>query len=132
MADLAAWLKDPAAVRLVLVEVGVQVDGLETTRYLSTKPYVTSPTDSPPNQFYDPIVTTGFKFTEEISIDGEGSFSAGDIEIHNVDGERDDWLNDIWDNHELKAWIGDPRWPRSEFHLIFIKSNFNGGQFYKK
>jgi len=119
MIDYAAWLKDPAAVRVVLIEVGVQVGGLETTRYLSTRPYVTAPTDSPANQYYEPIVTTGFSFTEQLDIDGEGGLSVGDIEIANYNGERDSWLDDVWDNHTLKAWIGDPRWARSDFQMIF-------------
>lgn len=119
MIDYAAWLKDPAAVRVVLIEVGVKTAGLETTRYLSTKPYVTSPTDSPANQFYEPVVTTGLQFTEELSLDGQGGLSAGDIEIANYNGERDSWLDDIWDNHPVKAWIGDPRWKRSDFQMIF-------------
>lgn len=119
MIDYAAWLKDPAAVRVVLIEVGVKTAGLETTRYLSTKPYVTSPTDSPANQFYEPVVTTGLQFTEELSLDGQGGLSAGDIEIANYNGERDSWLDDIWDNHPIQAWIGDPRWKRADFQMIF-------------
>jgi len=118
--DYAAWLKDPAAIRIVLIEVGVKVAGLETTRYLSTRPYVTSPTDSPANQFYEPIISTSsIKFTESLSLDGQGSLSIGDIEILNQTGQRDNWLDDIWDNHPIKAWIGDPRWKRSDFQMIF-------------
>ena len=119
MADYAAWLKDPAAVRIVLIEVGVKSGGLETTRYLSTGAYVTSPTDSPANQYYTPVVTTGLQFTEQLAIDGGGSFSVGDIEVANYNGERDSWLDDVWDNHNITAWIGDPRWVRAEFQLIF-------------
>lgn len=119
MVDYAAWLKDPAAVRVVLIEVNVKSAGLETTRFLATKPYTTSPTDSPANQYYDPVVTTGIQFTEQLSIDGQGGLSAGDIEIANYNGERDSWLDDIWDNHSIKAWIGDPRWVRADFQMIF-------------
>src|SRR5438874_5234990 len=120
MIDYAAWLKDPAAVRVVLIEVNVKSAGLETTRYLSTRPYVTSPTDSPANQYYEPVVTTGFTFTEQLSLDSaSASFSAGDIEIVNYNGERDSWLDDIWDNHKITAWIGDPRWKRADFQVIF-------------
>jgi len=119
MIDYAAWLKDPAAVRVVLIEVGVKVAGVEITRYLSTRPYVTSPSDSPANQYYAPIVTTGIQFTEQLGLDGQGSFNLGDIEIMNYNGDRDAWLDDIWDNHPIKAWIGDPRWIRSDFQMIF-------------
>lgn len=114
-----AWLQDPAAVRIVLIEVGVKNNGLEITRYLSTGAYVTSPTDSPANQYYEPVVTTGLQFTEMLDLTGQGSLSGGDIEIVNYNGERDLWLDDIWDNRSIKAWIGDPKWPRADFQMIF-------------
>lgn len=118
--DYTAWLGNQAAVRVVIIEVGVKLNGgSETTRYLSTRPYTTKPTDSPANQYYDPIVTTGIQFTERLDIDGQGSLSTGDIEIANYNGERDSWLDDIWDNHTLKAWIGDPTWDRADFQMIF-------------
>ena len=117
--DYAAWLKDPAAVRVVLAEVQVLRGGVETTLFLSTRPYTTTPTDSKPNQYYEPVIKTGFEFTEELSLDGQGSLSGGDIEIVNVNGVRDDWLNFIWDNNNIKAWHGDIRWPLSEFKMIF-------------
>ncbi len=78
MIDYAVWLKDPAAVRIVLIEVGVKVGGSETTRFLSTGAYVTSPTDSPANQYYEPVVTTGLQFTEQLDLDGHG-LGHGDI-----------------------------------------------------
>lgn len=118
--DYTAWLKNSAAVRVVLIEVGVQSAGLETTRYLSTRPYVTGPADTPANQYYDPVVTTGIQFTEQLDLtNGNGSSSVGDIEITNINGERDSWLNDIWDNHSIKAYIGDPSWARADFQMIF-------------
>ncbi len=117
--DFTAWLNDPAAVRIVLVEVGVKSGGLETTRFLSTGAYTTSSSDSPANQYYDPVITTGIKFTEQLDLQGQGNLSVGDIEIANYNGERDDWLDDVWDNRSVKAWIGDPRWIRSDFQMIF-------------
>ncbi len=118
--DYAGWLQDQSAVRVVLVEVGVKESGgSEVTRYLSTGNYITKPTDSPANQYYDPIVTTGIQFTEQLTIDGQGTLSAGDIEINNTNGVRDDWLNDVFDNRTIQAWIGDPRWDRADFQMIF-------------
>jgi hypothetical protein len=119
MIDYVAWFKDPAAVRNVLVEVTVMEGGLETTRFLSTRPYVTSPTDSPANQYYDPIIISGLEITEKIELDGQGSMSAGVITIANYNGERDGWLDLIWDNRSVKAYIGDPRWARGDFQLVF-------------
>jgi hypothetical protein len=121
MTDLqfAAWLASPTAIRLVLIEVVANVSGVETTRYLSTKPYVTGASDTPANTAYLPIVTTGIQFTEQISLTGGASLSAGDVEILNVAGERDSWLSDIWVNRSIQAFIGDPSWPRSDFRTIF-------------
>jgi hypothetical protein len=119
MVDFAAWLSNPTVPRIVLVEVSVKSGGLETTRYLSTRAYTTSPTDTPANQYYDPIVVGGIQYTEVLDIAGTGGMSGGDIEIANYNGERDGWLNDIWDNRSIKAWIGDPTWARGDFQLIF-------------
>lgn len=119
MADFAAWLSNPAAHRVVLLEVSVRSGGQETTRYLSTEAFVSSSTDTPPNQYYEPILVSGLQFTERIDINGEGGLSGGDIEIANYNGERDDWLFDIWDNRGIIAWIGDPSWSKSEFQMIF-------------
>jgi hypothetical protein len=119
MVDFDAWLNNPTVPRIVLVEVSVKSGGSETTRFLSTRPYVTSPTDTPANQYYDPIVIGGIQYTEVLDIAGTGGMSGGDIEVANYNGERDSWLDDVWDNRSVKAWIGDPSWARSDFQLIF-------------
>lgn len=119
-AQYLAWLADPASIRVVLVEVGVLSGGSEITRYLATRGYVTSPTDSPANQYYNPIVSTAIKFTESLSLSSNsGSLSSGDLELANFDGSIDTWLDDVWDNRPIQAFIGDPRWVRSDFRMIF-------------
>jgi hypothetical protein len=119
MIDFAAWLKNPAAPRIVLVEVNVKSGGQEITRFLSTGAYVTSPTDTPANQYYAPVLTSGLQYTEQLDISGTGGLSGGDLTIANYNGERDSWLNDIWDNRQIVAWIGDPSWKRTDFVPIF-------------
>jgi hypothetical protein len=119
MVDFAAWLSNPTVPRIVLVEVNVKSGGSEITRYLSTKPYLTSPSDTPANQYYEPVVVGGIQYTEVLDIAGTGGMSGGDVSIANYNGERDNWLNDVWDNRSIKAWIGDPTWARSDFQLIF-------------
>lgn len=118
MADLAAWYANPAAQRIVLVEVKVKSGGVETTRYLSTQPYVSSSTDTPPDQYYEPILVGGLQYTERLDIEGTGGLSGGDIDIANYGGERDSWLFDIWDNRDIIAYIGDPSWNKSDFQMI--------------
>lgn len=118
-AQFVAWLKDSSAIRCVLIEVNVKTGGAETTRFLSNKGYVTSPTDTPANTKYSPFVAGGIKFTETLSMEGTASLSFGDIEIDNLSGDRDTWLDDVWANRAIKVFIGDVRWPRADFRLVF-------------
>jgi len=113
------WLKESSGVRCVLMEVGVKVGGVETTRYLSSKGYVTGSGDTPANTNYSPVIVGSVKFTESMQIDGGVSLSFGDIEVDNLTGNRDSWLDDIWVNRSANIYIGDVRWPKSDFKLIF-------------
>lgn len=119
MVNFEAWLEDPATPRIVLVEVSVRSNGQEIVRYLSTQGYNTFPDDVPANQHYEGILLAGFQYNEQLDLTGIGGISGGDLEIANYNGERDDWLNDVWDNREITAWIGDPSWKRSDFKMIF-------------
>ena len=117
--SFGTWLKDQSAIRCVLIEVVASVAGVETTRYLSNKPYVTGAGDTPSNIAYLPLVAGGVQFTESLSLDGTPSLSYGDIELFNLNGERDGWLSDIWRNRSIKVFMGDVRWTRSQFVMIF-------------
>jgi hypothetical protein len=117
--QLIQWLKDDSAIRCVLMEVGVNTGGVETTRFLSNRGYVTGPTDSPANTIYSPNISGGVQFTEGMTLDGSTSISYGDIEIYNPSGEKDSWLADIWSNRTVQVYIGDISWTRSQFYKIF-------------
>lgn len=117
-ADFLAWAASPTALRCVLVEVGVNVGGVETVRYLSNRNYVTTPTDAPANQVYLPVLSGAVTITEKLSIDGAASMSFGDVEVDNA-GELDGWLGDVWTNRAITVFIGDPGWPRANFRPIF-------------
>jgi hypothetical protein len=115
-----AWLKDPRAVRCVLVEVDVKLaGGSNVTRYLSNRGYVTSPTDTPANTVYSPVISGGVKFSQSMSLDGGTTLSFGDLELNNVDGSLDSWLDDYWQNRAIKILIGDQTWARADFQQIF-------------
>ncbi|SDM77458.1 hypothetical protein SAMN05216517_106109 [Janthinobacterium sp. OK676] len=113
------WLQSPSAVRMVLIEAQVNVAGQEVTRYIASRPYVTGPAEVPANTEYLPLATGGLAFTEQVSLTGEAGLSGGDIELDNGDGALDGWLGDVWRNRAIKAWTGDPRWPRADFRLVF-------------
>jgi hypothetical protein len=116
-----AWLKNPSAVRVVLVEVDVKLaaGGSIVTRYLSNRGYVTSPTDTPANTVYKPVLNGGVKFSQAISLDGNATLSFGDLELSNLTGELDTWIDDYWVNRSIRIYIGDQSWPRADFQLIF-------------
>ena len=112
--EFLAWLDSPAAIRVVLVEVGVLVGNVETTRLLADRPYSTEA-----GVPYLPIVRGGISFDESLPLDGQPSLSTGSIEIDNASGERDSWLVDVWRNRGIEVFIGDVRWPRAAFRRIF-------------
>lgn len=117
-AQYAAWLSDPKAIRVVLCEPVVRIGGVETTLYLSSDAYVTGAADTPASQFYQPIIS-GLSASETLSLTGDATMTIGDVEIRNLNGSLDVWFTYVWANRTLPAWIGDPRWPRADFRMIF-------------
>jgi hypothetical protein len=117
--QLIAWLKSNSAKRRILMEVGVQVGGVEITRYMSDRGYITGASESPANTPYVPLICGGVQFTESLSLTGEASLSVGTIELDNCDGAIDSWLSDIWQSRSVKIYIGDYSWARTDFYLLF-------------
>jgi hypothetical protein len=120
-AAFTAWLKSPAEYRTVLIEAAVQIDGVESVVRMATKAFTTSPADVPANTTYLPITSIGTLFTERLSLEGDGKLSTGEIEIENVGGVRDRWAarGYVWNNRIDRAYIGDIRWSRSDYRMIF-------------
>lgn len=109
------WLSDPMAIRCTLIDASVNVAGVETTRYLSTVPY-TMPDAS---IYYLPILNSGGVRTSEQLSETNSGLSVSDIEIQNANGEYDTWLNDVWANRRIIARIGDIRWDKADFRIIY-------------
>jgi hypothetical protein len=121
MTDAAfiAWLQSADCLRCALVEVVARVGGSETTLYLSNRNYLTASSDTPASTAYTACITGGVSFAETLSLDGTPSISYGDIEIDNTGGVRDAWLGYVWANRQVRVYMGDPRWARADFRLIF-------------
>ncbi len=114
------WLQSQDAVKLILVEVDdVLVGGVPTPFYFSNRTFISSPLDSPANRVYDPSISGGVTFTESINLDGSADVGYGDIELINLDGSKDALLDYVWVNRPVSVYIGDPRFPKSDFRLIF-------------
>lgn len=119
-ADFILWLKSEGALRCVLVEAVASVSGSETTFYLSSRGYVTAGSDTPANTVYKPVITGGCVINERLSLDGSGaSLAFSDVEIDNNAGDLDAWLGYIWRNREVRVFLGDMRWERTDFRLMF-------------
>ena len=113
-----SWLLSSSATRMILVEVLVNVNGVEVTRYLASHPYVTGPNDVPPNTEYLPVITGDPVFAEELSLTGEARMSGGEIELENRDGALDAWCFDVWKNGTYKVWSGDSSWSHDQFEPV--------------
>lgn len=117
--EFTEWLLDDRSQPVTLVEVVANIDGVDTTLYLSTAPYVTGPAETPPNVAYREVLSGGLAITEQVSLTGEAGLVFGDQEVANHDGELDHWLDYIWRNKPNRQWIGDASWPRAAFRLVF-------------
>lgn len=126
-AQIEAWLRRDDRLPVLLAEVSVRVAGVETTRYLTDKIYITGATDVPANTAYLPVVAEPVKPSEKLSLDGfdgpsnggAASLTAGALMLDNKDGSLDGWMNDLWANRPVRVFVGDARWARADFYLIF-------------
>jgi hypothetical protein len=118
-AQFQAWLETSSARRCILVEVVVNINGTETTLYLSNRNYATGLSDTPANTLYQPVIQTSLAFNQTLPIDSTASLSYGDIAIDNTNGVRDSWLNYIWANRQINIYFGDITFARSDFTKIY-------------
>lgn len=118
MNNYQTWLQTPNIVRIAIVQVQVLVDGILTTKYLSTHPAVVDGVE------YLPVIKGNITLDESISTNYSASISFGDIEIINSSGQYDTWLNYVWVNKPIKVYVGSlatPGIPNSiaDFELVF-------------
>jgi hypothetical protein len=126
-AQLEVWMRRDDRLPVVLVEASVRVAGVETTRYLTDKAYSTGAADAPANIAYLPVVSEPVKPSEKLALDGydgpsnggAASLTTGALMLNNKDGSLDGWLNDVWVNRPVRVFVGDARWARADFYLIF-------------
>jgi len=114
-AQYAAWLDDPTAQRVTLYRVSCLVNGQPVVRRLANKPF-TGPASAP----YSADIARDLEISRSISIEGDARLSAGDVEVWNVNGERDSWFSDVWANQRVEVYVGDARWDEADFRLSFV------------
>lgn len=118
IAEMVAWFKTQDHKTTVLIRV-YDVPSTGQVLYLSSAPFSTSNTDSPPNTGFIPCVVGGITFNESMSLSNDVSISYGDVEIENTGGVRDAWLNYVWVNKSIEILLGDVTWNLSDFRIAF-------------
>lgn len=107
-----SWYADNTVRRGILVKVGVYSTGVaetigETFKYISNVGYTTA------NSVISflPAISGSMRFSESLSQDGGISISYGDIELLNIDGSLDDWIDPskyVWVNRSVDIYYCDP------------------------
>jgi hypothetical protein len=120
-AQFTDWLKADNKRRCVLVEAGVYSGG-DTTRYFSNIGYTSAPGESPANTPYEDILVgiPEIRSSMAEAFRGRSLISYGEVEIDNSGGVRDSWLEDAWDQRDIRIYLGDPTWAKSDFRLVFL------------
>ena len=124
-----AWLEEPSAIRIVLMQVQVYdvVAAVDKYLYISTHSYVT--TDG--TTAWMAVVRNNITLNETLTQDGTGAMTFGDIEIINSNGEWDAYLDQtkyIWSNKTIKIYYGDATWSCTNLTDVQAKflTVFNG------
>lgn len=114
------WLSSPTALRTVLLEVGVNSLGVETTRYISSRAFISAASDTPANTYYENRLSSSVSIRETLGIGNENaSMSIADIDLLNDDSGIDSWLNDVFTNRPINIYLGDVSWVKSDFRLVY-------------
>lgn len=125
-AQFTAWLATDAR-RTVLAEMAFAYESAgapaEGTVYFATRPYTTQPSDTPASTRYRDAIRGLPLIARRVNPDTLGGItqvSVGKLELDNADGELDFLLDLIVDAREVRFYLGDSAWARSDFRLVQI------------
>lgn len=114
-AQWKAWLEDSTAQRVTTYELDVFNGASEVTLRITNKDFIGDPANP-----YVTAVSQDIVVVSAITRDGGARLSAGQLGIWNVGGERDAWLEYVFTNREVRATVGDKRWPAADHRLIYV------------
>lgn len=124
--QFTAWLSTDAE-RTVLCELDFAYESggapAESTLYLANRPYTTRPTDSPANTRYRAVIARAPVLDRSVNPDALGGLtqvSLGELELVNGDGELDSLMDLVIDGREVRLYLGDRTWERSDFRLVTV------------
>jgi len=107
--EYQAWLQDPAATRVLLVDLQ-HADGWE---YVASRPYITRPSDSAPNRIYRDLLIDAAGITVRLDAVPE----VGDLLLVD-DGSIASWVDRRWRGFSVILRLGDPAWSFDDFRVI--------------
>lgn len=120
--DWNAWLSDPDAERVLLVDLAAYdvAAGAETTLYIGSDDFYTGEGDTPEHVQYAGRLTGEPRISRRMSeaFGGATSMTVGDLEIDNSDGELDDWIGHAWDGRDIVLRLGAGDWTIDDFRVI--------------
>lgn len=134
-AQFLHWVRgESGALPTVLVEIAFAYEsgGVQTTGmiYLADRPYRTLPTDAPANQPYWDVVMRAPECSRSISLEslgGRGTNTIGALILNNADDAVGFLLDAIIDAREVRVYLGDFTWARSDFRLITVATVGSAG-----
>lgn len=113
VSEVTAWLNTPGHVKCVLADITEVGNAGVSNFFLSSSAYYGDST------MYDACISGGLQFSESLSVSGAPNLSFGSLDIVNTGGINDSFLGYVWNKRPIKLYLGDPKWPKSDFILIF-------------
>lgn len=110
----AQWLHNPAATRVLLAELH-HASGVE---YVATRPYITSPAASLPNQPFDDVLAGAV----DVSTRLDAQVELGDIQLTD-NGRITHWREYSWAGWPVVLRLGDVSWGYDDFRVIARQIN---------
>lgn len=108
------WLSQPNQPRVVLAEL----EHSAGTEYVSSRPYISQPTDSTPNRIYDDLLQGELEISARI----DSQLELGALDLVD-DGSITHWSSYRWRGYSVVLKLGDPSWSLDDFRVIARQIN---------
>ena len=123
--SLAELVANPYAKKkyLLILQPYDLVAAATTTVYLSGEGFVTSPTDTPANTYFEPRLVEPFSFSRSMfregKLGGQSVPAFGQIVLTNADGGLDAFATYAWDGRAVELKVGEDGATYSNYFTIF-------------
>lgn len=111
--EIINWLNTSQHRKCILADITEVGNSTQTTFNLSSTAY------NDGNVVYDACITGGLSFTESLNVEGSPSLGFGSLDVVNIGGINDSFLEYVWNKRPIKIYLGDPSWPKVDFVLVF-------------